>query len=168
MNLKMPVLIATGLQQQPYDVDKYYYRLKDHKQFLMLLGFDKIKVYPRMTRDFLVEADTKDEITKLQNILSKLKLNGIRIFGTLDNKGNSLFITLTYPQEIHRNDRIQLGSLDLALSDHFVFVALKNGKHDQHGTVFSTSGDSSFYELSGSHVANLYNYMLQSLTKQTA
>ena len=31
------LLIATGLRQVPYDLIKFYYRLKDHKNFLSIL-----------------------------------------------------------------------------------------------------------------------------------
>src|SRR5205085_285235 len=54
--LAMPnvdVIVATGLSQRPYDRVKFYYRLKDHGEFLRGLGISFHTVQPRMTRDFL-------------------------------------------------------------------------------------------------------------------
>ena len=49
---KSELIIATGLSQKPYDQNKFYYRLKDHKDFLNSLGIKFNVLTPRMTRDF--------------------------------------------------------------------------------------------------------------------
>ena len=48
------LIIATGLSQKPYTHLKFYYRLRDHKDFLDDIGINYLNVIPRMTRDFLI------------------------------------------------------------------------------------------------------------------
>jgi hypothetical protein len=37
---KNPILISTGLSQVPYDMVKFYYRLKNHQLFLKKIGIN--------------------------------------------------------------------------------------------------------------------------------
>ena len=50
-NVKL--IIATGLHQSPHKKSTFYWRIKNHNQFLNLIGLDYFKeVIPRMSRDF--------------------------------------------------------------------------------------------------------------------
>jgi hypothetical protein len=100
--LDADLIVATGLTQQPYDRVKFYYRLRDHAAFLGLLGLRFKQVVPRMTRDFLVEFDSSDDALHAARLLGSLRLSGedVPLFADIDNRGLSLFVTLTYPREI--------------------------------------------------------------------
>src|SRR5690606_35140699 len=92
-------IVATGLWQEPYDRVKYYYRLKDHASFLRGVGVGFHRVVPRMTRDFLIEFRSAQEAADAQVILSRIRVlsDEIPLFGEIENRGDSLFVTLTYP-----------------------------------------------------------------------
>ena len=51
------LMISVGLRQIPYEKPEFYWRLKNHDEFIKKLGINFIKVKPRMTRDFLIEFD---------------------------------------------------------------------------------------------------------------
>ena len=48
------IIVATGLSQSPHHKITFYYRLKNHESFLKEFGINFEKVYPRMSRDFLI------------------------------------------------------------------------------------------------------------------
>ena len=160
------VIVATGLRQVPYDQYAYYYRLRDHQSFLSKIGVNDVKVYPRMTRDFLIECETEEQCIDVQNKLEKIKINNVNLFGEIDNRGNSLFVTLTYSNEIKSTDKVTIDSSSwINIYDDVVFVALKNGMHDQLGYIYSTSPRKNFESLNNCHVCNLHNYLLDSFVK---
>ena len=68
INLNYDILLATGLSQIPSKNPIFYYRLKNHKKFLNFFNIDFKNVFPRMTRDFLIEFDNKNK-TKLKRYL---------------------------------------------------------------------------------------------------
>lgn len=157
---KFEVLIATGLQQVPYPNDAFYYRLRDHISFLELIGISGAKVYPRMTRDFLVEFDNEQVAKDAELKLNNLRLNGDKLFGEIENRGNSLFVTLTYPREIRTTDTLDpIEGKVIHITDHVVFVAIKNGMHDTNGAIFSSRPDLGFEDLNGQHVKQLFHYI---------
>jgi hypothetical protein len=156
------LVIATGLTQQPYDRVKFYYRLRDHSSFLRLLGIRFKSVEPRMTRDFLVDFETAADAQDAENVLSALVTSGdnIRIFNEIDNRGQSLFVTLTYPFEVRPDLIIQGGREPFRLADHVVFVAIKNGMHDGTGFLWCGSEFRDFAPEDGAHVKHLHGAVL--------
>jgi hypothetical protein len=162
-------LFVTGLTQRPYDSTVYYWRLKEHERFLSLLKFDFVRVLPRMTRDFLIEFASADDATVAQSCLASLvcERDGAYLFEEIDNRGNSLFVTLTYPNEVSRGAMIlntnavslnRGAAASLDLHDHVVFVALKNGMHDPEGYVY---GHGKIGRLeSGCHVSKVHDLIL--------
>tara|TARA_B100000767_G_scaffold65978_1_gene62364 strand:- start:4153 stop:5430 length:1278 start_codon:yes stop_codon:yes gene_type:complete len=134
------IILATGLSQKPYDRTKYYYRLKNHEKFLKDLNINFTKVEPRMTRDFLITF--KNNIDKNQTIKKFYELNRINketVF-SFEDRNNSLFVTLSIQREIKKNDQILIdGQKKIMINDYVVFVALKNGMHDQKGYFYTTS-----------------------------
>ncbi len=133
------IILATGLSQKPYDRLKYYYRLVDHKNFLKLLDLKFSKVEPRMTRDFLISFDNKNE---LEDALKKFdlinRLNQKTIF-SYDKRKESLFVSLVIPEEINENYVLFINEVNtILLKKHVVFVALKNGMHSSDGYVYSS------------------------------
>jgi hypothetical protein len=155
---RFEIVVATGLSQRPYDRIKYYYRLKDHLNFLKKIGIRFLNVYPRMARDFLVIFASSDDAIAAQKILGELRIFGKSelLFGEIDNRGNELFITFTYPNEIVGDDILDVGTEQINLTQEVVFVAIKNGMHQSKGFVFFTPGIAEFSPPNESHVKNLY------------
>lgn len=134
------IMFATGLHQTPYPKITYYWRLKDHEAFLTKIGAPFQSVEPRMSRDFVVRcASTQEAAIAAQKIGAARAHDGTPLF-EVDNRGDSLFVMLTYPAEITKGFGI---SVDNQFYDHFdkdvAFVAIKNGEHIGTG-YFGDSG----------------------------
>ena len=71
---KSKLFISTGLRQVPYDINKFYYRLKNHSIFLNNIGVKYSKVLPRMTRDFEIIFKNDVDLKNAKKILEKLNL----------------------------------------------------------------------------------------------
>lgn len=155
------ILVSTGLSQKAYDSEKFYYRLKTHDIFLQKIGIKGARVDPRMTRDFLLSFDSEASCLSALKILQKASIKNVPVFNHVDNRGTSLFVTLTYPYQLTSDSQIEVG-LDVSLNalDEFVFVAVKNGMHDPCGTCFTTSTDDKIEKFNGQHVKGIYEYVL--------
>ncbi len=151
------VMLATGLSQKPYDRVKFYYRLNAHADFLRNLGIKFTGVFPLMTRDFLIEFDDEQQALKAQNALASVLVDGddAHLFGEIDNRGVSLFVTLTYSKEITLATQYRVNGTNLPLMPEVSFVAIKNGMHQEKGFAFFTPGLASIAPIDGAHVANL-------------
>jgi hypothetical protein len=152
------LIVATGLSQRPYDQIKYYYRLKDHANFLRKIGINFLEIQPRMTRDFLITFVSTDEAAKAQSILNCLRIEekSKPLFGEIENRGDQLFVTLTYPDEIVESDTVRLGPIKIDMLQEVAFVALKNGMHQSKGFAFFTPGIARLSPKNDSHVKDLY------------
>jgi hypothetical protein len=86
-----------------------------------------------MTRDFLLEFDDYQDLTKAKDFLSKIESkDGEKIFKELDDRGNDLFVSLTYGKDIKESFSLYLnGSEYKNFRNDVAFVAIKNGHH--HG-----------------------------------
>jgi hypothetical protein len=127
------VMIATGLTQIPYDVLKFYYRLRNHNIFFKNFNIKFSKVIELMSRDFILQFDNDLICKNGADIIENISLNNIKIF-KIDNRGSNLFITLTYPYEITSKDKIFINEIEkLNLIDFVSFVAIKNGMHSGNG-----------------------------------
>ncbi len=129
------IFIATGLHQNPVERPVFYWRLKDHAGFLDMIGAPYTNAVARMSRDFLVECASEDDALiaarKLENCTDQ---NGERMFKEVDNRGTSLFVTLTYPHDCPEGNHILCGNEKIENFRQYVgFVALKNGEHDGEG-----------------------------------
>lgn len=134
------IIALTGLQQEPHDRDTWYWRPKNHRQFLTELKLKvEFEVIPRMSRDFLIKTFSKKEAKLIENHLMKFKdsIERTPIF-EIDNRGESLFIELIFDKPIEEDtfftgpENIEINSL----KDKLAFVAIKNGKHHQVGHLF--------------------------------
>ena len=156
------IIIATGLSQKPYKQLKYYYRLKDHASFLEKVEVEFTDVVPRMTRDFLVSFETAEQAFKAEQQLSKILVNDrIKLFEEIDNRGKDIFVVLTYPSEITDKTMITYLGKESQLSDLVNFVAIKNGEHQSKGFAYFSDGLLEFAPPQGTHVAKIYNTVLQ-------
>ncbi len=134
-----PILIATGLRQTPYDNLLFHYRLKNHESFLNKIGIKFSRIFPRMTRDFEITFDKNEDLIKSKQIMENIicKKNNIKIFNEIETRNKSLFVTLTYPLEIEKNDKLFVNkNLTFNFLNEVYFVAIKNGKHDKKGYAF--------------------------------
>ena len=67
-NNNVSVVMATGLSQIPYDRTKFYYRLKNHKNFLENLILSSF--YSRINvRDFIINFIDKNDAKNAENNL---------------------------------------------------------------------------------------------------
>lgn len=157
------LIVATGLTQIPYDKVKYYYRLKNHSSFLNKIGIKTVRTHPRMTRDFEAIFETEADTNKALEILTSvtMKRDSQLLFGEIESRNKSLFITLTYPDEIKESDKIiyKNGRLEEIYSD-VVFVAIKNGMHSGKGFVFSSPGCIKSLPGKPVHIASLEKLIL--------
>ncbi len=165
-------LMATGLRQVPYEHATFYYRLRNHAEFLEGFGIRPTAILPRMTRDFLAEFPTEHEAAEAGKIIASIvsENDGVPLFEEVDNRGQSLFVTLTYPNEITGDTIARAGDRRVLLKDHTVFVAIKNGKHDEKGYVYCHGQLARHAPQDGEHVSALYSTVMhffgQSATKQ--
>ena len=155
------LIIATGLSQVPYNKTKFYYRLRNHGNFLEALGLKFKKIFPRMTRDFLVEFYNVNDASKCYEDLSSIKLNNqLKLFDHIEQKGNELFITLTYPNEINKTDYFTINNKKIYIHKYVVFVAVKNGMHHSKGFVYFSEKIKKYAPPSDSHVSNIHKTIL--------
>lgn len=155
------IIIATGLSQKPYDKLKYYYRLVEHESFLNEAGISFSSVTPRMTRDFLINFNNPEEASLAEIMLDKIMVDGTaKLFEEIDNRGSSLFVVLTYSDEINKKTLIRLGDSYKFLEKYVVFVAIKNGEHQSKGFAYFSKGVFKFAPTPGSQVTKLHNSVL--------
>ena len=91
-----------------------------------------------MTGDFEIIFDNNKDLINAKMILEnvKIKKSSLKIFSEIEERDKSLFVTLTYPHEIEKNDYLVIKeSLKLNFFDEVIFVAIKNGMYDSKGYV---------------------------------
>ena len=98
-----------------------------------------------------------------KDILSSVRVVGdeILLFGEIDNRGKSLFVTLTYPMGITNVTHYRSGEHAAPLLPEASFVAIKNGMHQREGFAFFTPGIAKYAPTDGAHVANLGGAVLR-------
>ena len=135
------IIGVTGLHQVPHDEQTFYWRPVAHKDFLLECGLKgEFNVIPRMSRDFLIEVSDDKYALEIENHLNQFtdSVRSKPVFN-VDNRGTSLYVEVVYDDDIVEGMGfncpcgISIGSLKLKLA----FVAIKNGKHDGVGYVFS-------------------------------
>ena len=63
-----------------------------------------------MTRDFLINFDNPKEALLAEQKLNKIMVDkNIKLFKEIDNRGNSLFVVLTFSDEITKKTRVSIG-----------------------------------------------------------
>lgn len=133
------LMIATGLHQVPHGAVTYYWRLRDHAGFLQRLGVPFVRVEPRMSRDFLIVCESqRDAAVAEQKLASAATDDGTPLF-QVDNRGNDLFVMLTYPRDVGCGLSFGIGEDEYTMSrEDVAFVALKNGEHSGIGYFLDT------------------------------
>jgi hypothetical protein len=135
------LMIAVGLRQIPFEKPTFYWRLINHNEFLKKLGIKFKEIQPRMTRDFLIEFENNKDLVLAEKLLSNVKSrNGILLFNEIENRGNDLYVTLTFSDNITDNFSIFLNQKEFTnFNNDVAFVAIKNGHHDSLGYYLDSS-----------------------------
>ncbi|HEX8414407.1 MAG TPA: alkaline phosphatase family protein [Sphingomicrobium sp.] len=133
------IMLATGLHQVPYHEESFYWRLNDHEDFLRKIGVPLVRVVPRMSRDFLIECcDEAQALAASARLMMVRDMDRQPLF-EVDNRGASLFVTLSYRHEITENMKYLIGNEErTGLREAVSFVAIKNGHHDGTGYFLDT------------------------------
>lgn len=135
------IIGVTGLHQVPHEIQTFYWRPIAHKDFLIECGLEgEFMVVPRMSRDFLIEGEDDNHALQIEMHLSQFtdSLRSKPVF-KIDNRGKSLFIEIIYDSELEDGMSFDApcGISVGCLKSKLAFVALKNGKHNGQGYVFS-------------------------------
>ncbi|MDB9862707.1 hypothetical protein OAC78_04960 [Litorivicinus sp.] len=154
-------VIATGLTQKIYSEPEFYYRLKDHAEFLNLLDITYSSVTPRMSRDFLVSFIDNQDRNRAAKQLLQVTIDGIAIFQNIEIRDFQIFATLEHPKEILPTAEVLTGSgCRYFALNHLVIVAIKNGGHDSEGFLFKSDSLPNYGYLSDKdHVKNIFYYL---------
>jgi hypothetical protein len=133
------LMIATGLHQVPHEIETYYWRLRDHAQFLTEAGVCFTSVRPLMSRDFVVTFPSAEAASIAEHLLQNaFASDGVSLF-TIDNRGADLFVELVYGNVIGRDLTWHVGAVSFAnVRDLVAFVAIKNGGHNGLGYFIDT------------------------------
>jgi hypothetical protein len=133
------IMIGTGLHQNAHAAVTYYWRLKDHDQFLRTIGLEFIQVEPLMSRDFLVRTASVQAAEQAGRVLQSARAaDGTPLF-EIDNRGSDLFVMLVYPHDVAPGAGFLIGDRRFEdLRSQVAFVALKNGEHDGIGYFVDT------------------------------
>jgi hypothetical protein len=119
-----------------------------------------------MSRDFLIECDNEKAASQVAEKLGALTVmpSGQRLFGVVDNRGDSLFVTLTFPDEVTAEHWVcgaHSGGLPpVPLANAVSMVALKNGMHRSEGYAAFSAGIEHLAPATGSHVKALHTSIL--------
>jgi hypothetical protein len=112
-----------------------------------------------MTRDFLVSFSNKEDSQFASKKFEEINsLNSEKIF-KFDKRSDSIFVSLVISFEIKNTYNLIIKeNYTIPFKNHVVFVALKNGMHNDEGYFFSSSNSSV------NHVKDIYkeiqNYFL--------
>ena len=87
-----------------------------------------------MSRDFLVTCASREQAAATAaRLASGRSADGLPLF-EVDNRGETLFVTLSYPHEIKPGFTASFDGATIAdLAPAVVFVAIKNGHHNGIG-----------------------------------
>tara|TARA_Y100000816_G_C26089932_1_gene575831 strand:- start:199 stop:1491 length:1293 start_codon:yes stop_codon:yes gene_type:complete len=151
------ILIATGLSQNPHKEKNFYYRIKNHENFLKLIGVDFKTVEPRMSRDFLINFENIELLEKSLKIFQEINhLNNEKIF-EIDCRNKSIFVSLIFNKEIKNfHELIIKKNHTINLYKHVNFVAIKNGEHRSKGYVMSFNDIKNYFPKNDFHVKDLF------------
>ncbi len=165
MKLPVRLIVATGLHQKPHKHVTFYWRLKEHKQFLELLGIKNfLNVVPRMSRDFLIDFVSDEDAVLAEGLLNSYssEKNQIKIF-TVDHRGNSLFVEITYSYNIEDDFTIVGNKTIKDFKSHISFVAIKNGEHDSIGYLIDSENRIKKDRI---ELKNVYNYLMADFVRK--
>ena len=158
LNKGYSLIFATGLSQEPYDRIKFYYRLSNHSSFLKKIDIKYKSVQTLMTRDFFIFFDNNfDRDVAKKNLENVLSVENEKIFNEIDVKDKSLFVTLTYPNEIKKDFEVIFNKKKINFYNEVNFVAIKNGMHSSRGYSSYHGEIENYQPKNNSHVKEIFN-----------
>jgi hypothetical protein len=133
------LMLGTGLHQNAHPEVTYYWRLKDHSQFLRDIGVVFESVQPLMSRDFLLSCTTEQAATDAEMRLRSATATDGQCLFDVDNRGKDVFVMLTYSHDVPEGMQFRVAGRDYPnFRSSIAFVALKNGEHDGIGYFVDT------------------------------
>ena len=142
---KFDFILATGLRQIPIDKPKYYWKLRDYKNFLKYFDINCKKIQQLMSRDFIIQfehnnQDLIDECyKKLKKIMIMSNNEKLKAFENIEKRVSSIFVTLTFSKELYKESYFFMEGENKKISciENVEFVAIKNGIHNSIGYLFT-------------------------------
>lgn len=132
LRLDAKLLIATGLSQIENEKPQFYYRPKNHKEFLDFLNINYSNVEERMSRDFLISFNNKKYLDESTKILSSCSIKGKSLF-KLDIRDKDIFCKVAYYDEIKKDEKITIQNKKFKALDYLVHVSIENSIHQTTG-----------------------------------
>lgn len=155
------LLIATGLTQIQNQSHDYYYRLRDHTKFIKKFDISFSNIIPLMSRDFIINFEEASQTLRAIDILKSIKVNNVDpLFGEIDNRGKSIFLSLVYNEEIKEDTFVNYKEDSFKILSDVAFVALKNGKHSGKGFLYFTGNSKNFDIKGDNNIKNIFNELL--------
>tara|TARA_Y100000816_G_scaffold95872_1_gene66587 strand:- start:6043 stop:7341 length:1299 start_codon:yes stop_codon:yes gene_type:complete len=143
LNNKTELWIVTGLTQTPHVKPVFYWRFRDHKNLLNQFLNLNFSVNPKMSRDFEIKIDNPESMQIVEHFLKNAKIltedghsNAFDFIDKIDSK--TIFSSFVYAKE-SKKINLEYNDVTVPLENLMDFVAIKNGKHDQRGWVFTNS-----------------------------
>ena len=163
-NNKYGFIIHTGLTQEVNSEASYYYRLKDHREFVTFFDIDFKNIQPRMSRDFLIEFENQEQTIVAAELIKNIRTKDVfneRIFKTIDIRNKSIFVTLTYPKKIDKKLNIYSNNKIINFNKCVDFVAVKNGVHSPIGYLFTSKKLKKLVGYNQINIKDIYNIILE-------
>lgn len=163
LKLDVRLIIATGLHQKPHENLTFYWRVKEHADFLKRIGVKNYSnVVPRMSRDFLIEFNSSKDAAEAELVLNKYtsEKGNEKIF-QIDNRGKSLFVELIFSSDIDDDFSIKGDIIVNNFKKYIAFVAIKNGEHDGIGYVVDTENRIKDKSI---NLKELHSYLIEDYT----
>lgn len=133
------LIIATGLHQDSFGHETYYWRLIDHERLVRSAGLDVQSVHALMSRDFVVNCRSSEEASRAESVLVNAYVEGLeaKVFH-VENRGTSLFCSLVFEAPVNKGMTLVCGRIRVDLAGIVAFVALKNGHHNPVGYIIDS------------------------------
>lgn len=133
------LMIATGLHQDPHHEVTFYWRLKDHADFLKQANVRFDRLEPRMSRDFILYFSDSQDAAIASSRIKQIRSTDGTAFFEVDDRGDSLFVTLVWAHDLPESVSFFIGNdLKANFRQHVAFVAIKNGEHNSVGYFVDT------------------------------
>lgn len=125
-------MVSARLKQIPREALTFYCRLINHEAFFAKLAIVFEQTVPSMSRDLLIGSTDQLAANSASKILLGLTAgNAVPPFA-VDSRGDTLFITSSYPHEITAGSKVlSLLSEEVLQNLHqkVAFLAIKSGHH---------------------------------------
>lgn len=132
------IIVATGLHQEAHPKLTHHWRIKEFEKFSKAIGLKNyLEIVPRMSIDFLIKFSNSYDTKKAEDLLNSfyMKSDNLKIFN-VDNRSDSLFVELVYPNYLNEQDSIYSNDTKIEISNfksYVSFVSIKNGQHNGIG-----------------------------------